>query len=153
MFCQYCGTEVPEGFLFCSKCGQKVSMPGTPSPDNNVNTKRIGKCLFAIEQKKRLYITWPSAIKVYIDGNLEKKLSNGGYFSKILDNGKHKLYLAIGEPGKQFHVTQSLEFTGDDNEIAFFVDIRNSLKDDALVIKKIKETQPGTLHEMEDLKL
>jgi hypothetical protein len=98
-----------------------------------------------------------AAIKVYIDSKLEIKLLRlGKYYSRTLDSGNHRLYLAVGETGQKIHTSRSLEFTGDDNEMTFLVDVpraQDATNADAWIVNKEKETEPGTLHKMEDFKL
>jgi len=89
-------------------------------------------------------------VKVYIDGILVKELSNGEYFESILDNGKHILHFErVGLPSTLFM------FTGDDNEIAYFMELPFTWTKTAtpLIVKKVKETEPGTLRKMKDFKL
>ena len=148
MFCPYCGAQVPEGFIFCQKCGNNLSIVNNPpSPINNADTgnvKKYGKCLFCIERKKNIFFGIAAKYKVYIDGNLVKKLSNGEYFESILDNGIHRFYI------EAFGIrTRSFEFTGDDNEIAYFFELRfitskNPNPEKVFIVNKVKETEPGT---------
>lgn len=140
MFCIKCGTQLPDGSNFCSKCGANLALPS-----NNSTAEKYGKCLFSIERKKA-FGGMAVSTKVYIDGTLVKELPNGGTFSMVLDNGIHNLYCdAVG-----MDRTQSFEFTGDDNEIAYFVQYPSMTQSmtnfggRSLLVNKVKETKPGT---------
>ena len=142
MFCIKCGTQLPDGSNFCSKCGTDLSSPNS----TDTAATKYGKCLFSIERRKGLLGGIGVINKIYIDGALVKELSNGETFSLVLNNGKHNLYCdAIG-----MDRTQSFEFTGDDNETAYFVQYPSMAQSmtnfggRSLIVNKVKETQPGT---------
>lgn len=42
MYCQKCGSELPENAKFCNKCGQALNQPEPPK--NNVNNKKLITC-------------------------------------------------------------------------------------------------------------
>ena len=140
MFCIKCGTKLPEGSNFCSKCGANLSSTNENTPPN-----KEGKCLFLIEMKKA-FGGMAAKTKVYIDGNLVKELASGESFSLVLNNGKHNLYCdALG-----MDRTQSFEFIGDNNEISYYVQYPSMTQSmtnfggRSLIVNKTKETNPGT---------
>jgi hypothetical protein len=137
MFCPVDGQKLPDGAVFCPYCGTNLSkLNNNPNTDD---TKKHGKCLFSVERKKNIWYGIAAGIKIYIDGNLVKKLSNGEYFSTILDNGRHRLSC-------EYYITRkSFEFTGDDNEIAYLLEMPFNIDPrETFVVNKVKETQPGT---------
>ena len=43
MFCQKCGSELPENAKFCNKCGQALNQAVSPKP-NNIKYKNLITC-------------------------------------------------------------------------------------------------------------
>ena len=142
MFCVKCGTQLPDDTIFCSSCGARLptlnNVDTAEKSNNAVTAKKHGSCLFSIEWKRRGVFAWVAAVKVFIDGRFVKKLIIGETFSSVLDNGKHKMYFEAFGMGR----TQSFEFTGDDNEIAYLIEIGASRN--SFAVNKVKDTQPGT---------
>ena len=142
MFCVKCGTQIPDDTIFCPSCGARLpqlNIAGAAEKSNNADTaKKHGSCLFIIELKKAYYGV--VKLNVFIDGRLVKKLSSGETYSSILDNGRHKMYCECSGADR----TQPFEFTGDDNEIAYFVEIFRGAWKGTIAVNKVKETQPGT---------
>ena len=140
MFCIKCGTELPEGSKFCSNCG--ASIQGVSS-----NVSDDCKCKFSIERKKA-FSGMAAKIKVFLDGELIKELSNGETFSVVLKNGKHNLYCDAFAMNR----TPSQEFVGNSNEIGYFVSFPSTtqalltvnVSGQTLIINKTKETNPGS---------
>jgi hypothetical protein len=138
MFCIKCGKQLPDGSNFCSNCGTNLA-------SSNEKVTESGKCLFSIERKSA-FGGMAAKTKVYLDGALVKELSSGEKFSLEIDNGKHNLYCeAFG-----MDRTQSFEFTGDNNEISYFVSYPSMTQSmfnvggRSLILNKQRETQSGT---------
>jgi methionyl-tRNA synthetase len=140
MFCVNCGTELPEGSNFCSRCGAKLTPLST-----NIDTDSNGECLLVVERKSS-FMGMALKFKAYIDGNLVKELSNGETFSLPLKNGKHNLFFECFGMDR----TTSYEFVGHSNEVAFCVSFPsfaqglNGIGGRTLLVNKTRETERGS---------
>lgn len=144
MFCIKCGKQLPDGSNFCSSCGANLQL----SSSDNISSN--GNCLFSIERTKALY-QMVTKIKVYIDGELVKSLSNGETFSLSLKNGKHNLFCDAAGMNR----TSSFEFIGNNNKISYSVSFPSGLQamstfnttGQTLILNKIIETEAGTYND------
>ena len=106
------------------------------------NVIKSGKCVFSIKRESSFYAMLAN-VRVYIDGTLVKKLSNGEDFALEIDNGKHFLHCEL----TSFSNSQTIEFVGNSNEVSYIVSLPksfNSVAGKGLILNKIKETEPGT---------
>jgi len=136
MFCTKCGTELPDWMGFCENCGTNLA-----SPNNTDTAEKYGKCLLTMVRKRNSG-GMKIKIKVHIDDTLVKELSDGEIFSLVLDNGKHNFFCSYSYMGF-LTKTDSFEFTGDDNEIGYFLEYPLSSGAMRLNVHKVRETWSG----------
>jgi hypothetical protein len=137
MFCIKCGKEIPDESNYCLYCG--ILLPGK----NISSLIKIGEGKTLIVVNCNFVKNWKKyKINIFVDGNLEKTVNNGGNISFEIENGKHIVFCEA--PGCQR--SDAIEIIANSNEIYFsvaFPPITLSY-DFKIIITKTKETDAGT---------
>jgi len=133
MFCKSCGKEIPDNSIFCLYCG--VPLAAIDAKE----VARRGVSLVTVKAEK--VWGWGKAkIKVIVDGELAREVTNGGSVSFETQNGKHIVYCEA----KWINRSDSIEFHADSNEILFSVAFDSWSINHKILLNKTKETERGT---------
>mgnify|MGYP000171924701 CR=1 FL=1 len=87
MFCVKCGQQLPDDAIFCSRCGNKVSISSEEVSDPTPQTYTL-----TLDRASQVYAINPP-IKVLIDNNIRTSVDNGKTEQLQVIPGHHTVVL------------------------------------------------------------
>lgn len=97
MFCNHCGTQLPDHSAFCNACGQPVG--GIAPTADNTHT-------LTITRESQVYLINPP-IQITIDGTIRLSIDNGHIETVQLDEGAHQIEFVCSIRSKKIAVTMN----------------------------------------------